>query len=293
MKRVVILGNKGLLGGTLAQKWAGRFELNLVSRVELDVSSSSAIASFFEKVQADWVFNCTGLTSLEACEEKPELAAAINVEAPGTMAAAAARRKIRFVHFSTDYVFDGKTSVPYREEDAASPLGVYGKTKLEGERRTLAASPEHLIFRISWVFGPGRESFSDMVIRKSLAGEPLSIIGDKWASPTSAADLADCLEQWIESPRHEGGIFHFCNSGVCTWVDYARHALLVASEVGLPLRTTEVAPVPLEGFPFFHAPRPVFSALDCSKLEKHLDQPPRPWQDALTEYLQHQFSKRP
>lgn len=291
MKKVVIIGSKGLLGSTLAQKWGDRLELGLISREQLDVSSSVAIEAFFQNLQADWIFNCTGLTSLEACEENPTLAAAVNAEAPGTMAAAADRRNIRFVHISTDYVFDGKARVPYREEDVASPLGVYGATKLEGERRTLEASPEHVIFRISWVFGPGRESFPDMIIRKSLAGEPLSIIADKWSSPTSAEDLADCLEEWMQVPRLEGGIFHFCNSGVCTWVDYAAHALRVASDAGLPLRTTEIDPVPLKGFPFFRAPRPVYSALNCSKLEKLLDLAPRPWQDALAVYLQDRFSK--
>jgi len=217
------------------------------------------------------------------------------------LAALCARRGIRLIHFSTDYVFDGKASRPYRETDTPAPLGVYGQTKRKGEEAVLAAAPEHLVVRVSWVFGPfavapgsrGYPGFVDQILNRALKGEPLEGICDKWSIPTSARDIARELRPFLGEQRI-GGILHVTQSGPpCTWQEYAQAVVECGLAAGLPLKSREVRPRRMAEVSAFVGPRPVYTPLATERLTALTGRPPRSWKSALEEYVRHDFRPAP
>jgi dTDP-4-dehydrorhamnose reductase len=200
------------------------------------------------------------------------------------MARSAEARGARFIHFSTDYVFDGTQREPYTESDIAHPCGWYGATKLDGETEVLATGRLGMVVRVSWVFGPAKPSFVDTLISRAQTEDHVEAIADKFSSPTSAADAAGWMEPFfnLELP---GGLYHACNAGACSWQEYGAHALAVASEAGVPLRTTSVAPIRLADMKQFIAPRPIFSILSTRKLTSVTGISPRHWRDSLRDYI--------
>lgn len=294
MALVLIPGAGGRLGAALAQVWSSpplSHNILPLSRAELDVADNAALERFLESLPtaaADgdiFLFNCTGLTSLEKCEENPAAARAINCEAVGRMAAASRSKGIRFVHFSTDYVFDGNAREPYPEDAPALPLGEYGRSKLAGEEAAMHENPGSWVFRVSWVFGPHRAAFPDMMIQRALETDRVSAVSDKWASPTFTLDIASALAPLFSEGPPPPGVYHFCNSGLCTWVEYATHALECAKRAGLPVKTTTPEPVSLSSFPSLSAPRPVFSALSTAKFAREFGITPRGWREALADHI--------
>ncbi|MCX7712612.1 MAG: dTDP-4-dehydrorhamnose reductase [Chthoniobacterales bacterium] len=292
LKAVAIIGSGGRLGGSLAMRWGGRFRLELYPKSLLDLKDLDAVVRCVEKSEASWVVNCAAMTRLEVCEREPELAFAVNARAPAVLGKVCERLGKRLVHFSTDYVFDGRKASPYSEEDAPNPLSTYAKSKLEGERNVLEADGGHFVFRVSWVFGPGRTAFPDEIIQKSLRGETLRVAFDKWSSPTSAFDVGDFLGMLIERDEQVGGLYHVCNSGGCSWVEYAEATLEIASELLLPLKTRQVYPVSLEELGFLSAPRPPYSVLSTSKVERLFGVRMRGWREALGEYLREFYGRK-
>jgi len=292
---VAIIGAGGRLGSTIAAAWQESMPLLTFSRSELDVADEEALAVAIEKCAAAGVravVNASGMTSLEDCEDAPELAHRVNAAAVRQMAEACARFKIRFFHFSTDYVFDGKKAEPYVEEDAPCPISVYGESKLCGERTTLEADGGHMVFRVAWVFGPGRPAFPDMVINRAMEGGEVAVVADKWASPTSAGDVAGWLLPLVKRAGDStlpGGLFHLCNAGICSWMEYAVHALETAQSIGLPVSTTSPKPLALAEMKMFRAPRPVHSGMNNTKFQRTFDISLRPWQEALSEFIKENY----
>jgi dTDP-4-dehydrorhamnose reductase len=228
--------------------------------------------------------NCTGLTNVDRCEMAQEEAEVVNARAPGVMAEAAAAKGAGFIHFSTDYVFDGTKTTPYREEDVANPLGMYGRTKLQGELAALASSPRHLVLRVAWVFGPDKPSFVDSIIDRALANDRVEAIADKTSCMTFTEDVARWISPFFEGDL-PGGLYHACNGRGCSWHEYGQHALDYAARAGLPLKTCAAEPIPLSAMKTFVAPRPRHTVMSTSKLSAVTGTVPRPWQDALDEYL--------
>ncbi|MFZ4681769.1 MAG: dTDP-4-dehydrorhamnose reductase [Terrimicrobiaceae bacterium] len=288
MSRILVLGGKGRLGAALARKWSKHHDVQALARPELDVADLTALDRLLHAAEFDVLVNCTGLTNVDRCETAREEATIVNALAPGVMAEAAATKGARFIHISTDYVFDGTKTSPYLETDAAHPLGHYGHTKLAGERAALEPSPRHLAVRVSWVFGPDKPSFVDMIIDRALANDSVEAIADKTSCPTSAEDVADWLEPFLARDL-AGGLYHACNSGACTWRDYGQHALDCALQAGATLRARTVNPIPLAAMKNFSAPRPPHTAMDTTKLSTVSGLTPRPWQDALEEFVLQKF----
>lgn len=255
-----------------------------VSRRDVDVADLEALRAFLKRERWRVLVNATALASLEACEDDPALARRVNAEAVAVMAEEAARRGARLLHFSTDYVFDGRLYRAYREDDEPRPLSVYGRTKLEGEQAVLAASSNHVVARVSWLFGPGKPSFPHQILLRALRGEPLEAVEDKTSCPTYSADAAAWLAPWLEEEL-PGGVLHVCNAGACSWLDYARGVLDVADSLGWPLQTRDIRPIPMADVAAFRAPRPPHTPMDGSKLERLLRRPRRLWQDAMREHL--------
>jgi dTDP-4-dehydrorhamnose reductase len=283
-KNILILGAGGRLAGSLAECWRAHHKITALRRPELNVADPDALERLLDSHEFDVLVNGTGLTNVDRCEQDREEARVVNTVAPGVMARCAEARGARLIHFSTDYVFDGTQREPYTETDTAHPCGWYGITKLDGENEVLAAGSVGMVVRVSWVFGLAKPSFVDALISRAQTEDQVEAIADKFSSPTSAVDVAEWMEPFfnLELP---GGLYHACNSGHCSWQEYGAHALAVASEAGVPLRTTTVAPIRLADMKQFIAPRPIFSILSTRKLTSVTGISPRHWRDALRDYI--------
>ncbi len=283
-KKILILGAGGRLAGSLAECWQTHHNVTALSRPDLNVADPEALERLLDSHEFDILVNGTGLTNVDRCEQDLEEARIVNAIAPGVMARCAEAQGARLIHFSTDYVFDGTQREPYTESDTAHPCGWYGATKLAGENAVLAAGQLGLVVRVSWVFGPAKPSFVDSLISRALTENHVEAIADKFSSPTSAVDAAEWIEPFfnLELP---GGLYHACNAGECSWQEYGAHALAVASEAGVPVRTTTVAPIRLADMKQFIAPRPIFSILSTRKLTSVTGISPRHWRDALRDYI--------
>ncbi|MEX1119998.1 MAG: dTDP-4-dehydrorhamnose reductase [Terrimicrobiaceae bacterium] len=287
MAKVLLLGSRGRLGAALARVWSADHDVTALSRSDLDISRVEELEAALAGRHFEVLVNCTGATSLEVCEDDPALALRVNAEAPARLAEIAASRKARLIHFGTDYVFDGKKPAPYSENDPAFPLSVYGRTKLQGELAVVEASPRHLSVRVSWVFGPDKPSFVDMILQRAATASHVEAVADKTSSPTYTGDVAVWMSPFL-SQELPGGLYHACNTGSCTWRDYGQEALDIAGRLGWPLQCRVVSPVPLDSMTAFRAPRPRHTVMDCSRLQQITSVPIRSWQESLASYLKGQ-----
>lgn len=283
--RVILLGGNGLLGGAFRRAWAGhpRFSVTEFPRAELNLTRLDQIQQTLDRTEFDLLINAAAYTQVDDAEVQPDLAMAVNADAAGLLAELCAVRRVRMVHFSTDYVFDGQQSRPYLETDPADPLNTYGRSKLEGEQRVAAASPHHLILRLAWLFGPGRDAFPEWVLQQALRHEEVRVVSDKTGSPTYSGDVPACVEALLAVA--DPGLVHLVNGPACTWQEYAQGVLDAATVCGWPLRTTRVTPVPLSSLPGLTARRPVQSALDTSKFTRLTGLAQRPWTEAMADHL--------
>lgn len=288
MSRILILGGKGRLGAALARQWAPCHDVTTVARPELDVADLGALEHLLAAADFDVLVNGTGLTNVDRCETDRAEAETVNAKAPGVMARVAEGKGARLIHISTDYVFDGKKTTPYDETDEARPLSYYGQTKLDGETATLAVSPQHLVVRVSWVFGPDKPSFLDAIVDRALSQDRVEAIADKTSSPTYADDVADWLAPFLTQAL-PGGLYHACNGGSCTWQEYGQHALDSAARAGAKLQTRTVEPILLASLKAFVAARPPHTSMKTAKLAAATGLTPRPWQTAVEEYLFQKF----
>lgn len=282
---VLILGATGRLGRVLVRHFsAAGLQVKATTRADLDLARTDGIASALAGASFDWLVNAAGTTDVDDCERHPRLAQIINAESTHELATACAARGARMIQISTDYVFGGEGNRLLTEEDTAVPLNEYGASKLAGETATLAASADHLVARVSWLFGGEKQSFPDRIVTAGIAGDAVRAVSDKWASPTYAEDLADWLLFLVRKGSHRG-LIHLCNSGVASWQEYGQVALDIASELGLNLRTTRVEGHTMHGFDRFIAQRPPYTPLDTALFATLHGSAPRSWQDALREHL--------
>ena len=278
--KALVLGSAGQLGRELALQlgeellWAG-------GRDQLDVSDGPAVAALVARLRPDVVFNATAYNRVDAAESEPERAFAVNALAPRALAFAARELGALLVHVSTDYVFDGALARPYREDDPAHPLSVYGASKLAGEGHVLGSGAEALVVRTSGVLGRGGSaqkggSFVDRILAQARAGKPLRVVADQRFAPTSAGDLASALVELVRLGAR--GLCHVTNAGSCSWHELATAALAAA---GLERPVEAIAAAELR----LPARRPAYSVLDNSRA-RALGLPPlRHWKDALTELV--------
>jgi dTDP-4-dehydrorhamnose reductase len=278
--KVVITGSGGLVGGCLARRLGIEHEVLAPRRVELDVTDADAVRRFIDEARPRLVVNCAVL-GVDECERDPEAARAVNAGATRSLAAAAAEAGAEFLHFSTNYVFDGDGREPYAERDGPHPVNVYGRTKEEGERAALEANPRSYVVRTSWVFGLGKESFLSTAHRELSAGRGVRAIGDTWASVTYVEDLVSRVEEITGTGRH--GLYHVVNEGVCTYEDFAREAARLAGlneeEAARLVETVTESQVKRP------ARRPRYTPLRCTAAAELGLPPLRHWRDALAAFV--------
>jgi dTDP-4-dehydrorhamnose reductase len=283
--RILILGSHGGLGKALTRRLVGIGEVTSWSRADLDLSQLDLIAPKLEAQPFDVLLNPAGMTSPDICEARQDEAMIVNMEAPERLATCCQRLGRRFIHFSTDYVFDGSKTALWSEDDPTEPVNHYGKTKREGEVAVLAASPQALVARVSWLFGPDKPSHPDQIITKALEGSALTAIADKTSAPTFTHDLSDWITKLMVDHPKVCGPLHLGNEGTASWQEWGLEALKIAEEMGLPLQTNRIEPLNLAESTFFKAARPPHTTMSTARLTHLTGIQPRAWQEALRDYL--------
>jgi dTDP-4-dehydrorhamnose reductase len=300
--KVLLTGRQGQLGQALVQSLPQGIELIATGRSELDLSDRSACGAAIAELRPDWVLNAGAYTAVDRAESEPELAAAVNADAPGAFARALAETGGRLLQVSTDFVFNGAQGSPYRPDQELDPLGVYGATKAAGETAALAL-PGARVLRTSWVYGPVGKNFCLTMLRlhaaKAAAGEPLGVVADQVGCPTCTHTLAAACWRAIgadsavastnasayasaasEGPR----ILHWSDAGAASWYDFAVAIGELGVATGLLEQAAVVRPLSTADYPT-PAQRPSYSLLDCSSSRLALALDPVHWGAALAEVL--------
>ncbi|MGJ8677700.1 MAG: dTDP-4-dehydrorhamnose reductase [Akkermansiaceae bacterium] len=281
---IIIIGAAGRMGTALNLYLKERFEIIALTSKELDLSNLSNFEAVLQPLHFDYMLLPAAMTAVDYCESHQEEAYLINAEAPQRLAELCQSRGKQLIYFSTDFVFDGESASPYLETDITNPQSVYAASKLEGEHRVLAVSPDHLVIRLSWLFGSNKAAFPEWIISQALEKEALTLPAEKISSPSFSDDIAEYVGALIMSGDNSG-VFHLSNSEVCTWQEWGQFCLDVAGEMGLPLKTKHVGATTMDTIKAFIAKRPEYSALSTSRFEEVTGIQPRPWQEACREYI--------
>lgn len=269
--RILLFGANGQLGSECQIALSGRGrELLAVGRSEVDFTRPEEVAAAVRTYCPDIVVNAAAFTAVDEAEDDSEQATVVNGFSVGAMAVACAELDIPVIHISTDYVFDGTGYEPYREEDPASPINVYGESKLTGERLLRANCRKHLLLRTSWVFSAYGNNFLKTILHLAAQRAELGVVDDQYGCPTYAGDIARVIEKFIERYRAVGslpwGLYHCTGSDVCSWYDFAEEVIAQGVESGLLQRAPILRKISAQQYSC-KAARPAYSALDTSKLE--------------------------
>lgn len=249
-----------------------------------DFDCPDSLAALVQRVAPAIVVNAAAYTAVDKAEDDVDAAFRTNAEAPGVLARACALRDIPFVHYSTDYVFDGQGSRPYREDDPTAPLGVYGASKLAGEDAIRAAGGRHLILRTAWVYGQHGHNFMKTMLRLGAERDELRVVADQVGTPTPAALIADVTTELLGLRDAPSGTFHLTPRGETSWHGFAEAILEEALALGLIPRAPKVIPIATSDYPT-RARRPGYSRLDIGRLEQVLGRALPEWRTGLRQVL--------
>ncbi|WP_395046613.1 dTDP-4-dehydrorhamnose reductase [Flavobacterium sp.] len=277
---ILVTGASGQLGQAI-QYIASNYadcEFIFASSQDLDITNQERVNHFFDTNKIDFCINAAAYTAVDKAESETEKAEAINVSGPKNLAIACKNKKVKLIHISTDFVFDGSSSKPYLETDATNPLSVYGKTKLDGEQEIIDNIHEYFIIRTSWVYSQFGNNFMKTMLRLASERDSLSIVSDQIGSPTNAVDLAKALLSIVQSNSSKYGIYNFSNEGMASWYDFATEIFRINNVV------IDVNPIPTEAFPT-PAKRPKYSLLDKSKIKNTFGIEIKTWQESLLQTI--------
>ncbi|MBD0415999.1 dTDP-4-dehydrorhamnose reductase [Oryzicola mucosus] len=268
--KILVTGREGQVVTSLIER-AGTLdgvEVVTVGRPEFDLADPASVERVIADISPDIVVSAAAYTAVDLAEDERDLAHAVNAEGAGAVARAAAKADIPIIHLSTDYVFAGNKDGEYLESDPTGPIGVYGRTKLEGERAVAEANARHVILRTAWVYSPFGKNFVKTMLRLAADRDELTVVGDQWGNPTSALDIADAVLHIARSDRltkgTDGfGVFHLVGTGKTNWSGFARHVLETSGRLGGP--TADVRDIATSDYPT-KAQRPANSCLSTDKL---------------------------
>jgi dTDP-4-dehydrorhamnose reductase len=290
--RILIAGNAGQLGRELEKIFAGLGPIVGVDRESVDLADAAQTRELVRRTAPDVILNAAAYTAVDRAESERDLAYAINETAARVLAEEAHRRDVLFVHYSTDYVFDGGKSTPWIESDAPNPLNVYGASKLAGERAVASVGGRFLIFRTSWVYGPHGNNFLLTMLRLARERDRLSIIDDQVGGPTTSIELARATHAIVSgilagrfgAPAEWAGLYHMTCGGVVSWYGFARAIFARAAEL-LAVKPPALTPIATKDYPT-PAVRPRYSVLSNAKLQARFGAELAPWEAALEETMQ-------
>lgn len=292
--KILLFGSKGQVGREIVDLTAiKKIDCTGYDIDQVDMVNESAVIEAVKVNQdANIVINAAAYTAVDQAEDEPELAEKVNADAVLYLAKACKTYNLPLIHISTDYVFKGDANTPYQEDDVPTPVGVYGKTKLKGEELLRENLDQHLILRVSWVFGQYGKNFVKTMIRLAKDRETLKVVDDQRGCPTSAADIARVLVE-IAKQIHEGnhhfGTYHYCGNPEVTWYGFAKVIIEEAKKV-MPLSCQEILPITTAEFPT-KATRPAYSTLSMKKLQKDYGIESEDWESHLLSILSN-FTKK-
>ncbi|MEH2418596.1 dTDP-4-dehydrorhamnose reductase [Nostoc sp.] len=283
---ILLIGSNGQVGKELQQILPDYGDIISVARPTIDLVQPDTLRNVIRSKQPQIIINAAAYTAVDKAESEPELASAINAIAPLIIAEESQKLGAFLIHISTDYVFDGNGCNPYQENYATNPLSVYGKTKLAGEEAIRETCAHHLILRTAWVYGTfGKSNFVKTMLRLGAERQEIRVVADQIGSPTWAQDIAAVIAQMIPQLTPEiSGTYHYTNSGLASWYDFAVAIFEEAQQLGFPLKVERIVPITTAEYPT-PARRPPYSILACGKISAILGTYPPHWRQRLRQML--------
>jgi dTDP-4-dehydrorhamnose reductase len=293
---LVIIGSGGQLGWELVRQSGGRkMDFHALDFPEIDITDPASVKARLEPAGARVVVNAAAYTAVDRAESEPKTAFAVNREGPAHLAAFCAAHGAALVHISTDYVFNGLKKGAYRESDPTAPLGVYGRSKADGEEEVRRRLERHVIIRTAWLYGVYGPNFVKTMVRLAREQESLRVVADQRGCPTFAADLAEAVleicRRVLNDERDLWGTYHYCGAGAASWHEFATAAIDTARRHE-PLQVKRIEAITTEQYPT-PARRPPNSVLDCGRMGERLGIRPRPWRESLADMIARLYTEGP
>lgn len=284
-KKVLVTGATGQLGSELkdfANEHQSLFQYIYTGSADLDITNLDAVRNFVEHHSIQYIVNCAAYTMVDLCETDVEVCNAVNHIGAENLAKAAVEFNCKLIHVSTDYVFDGNATEPYREDSPVNPLSVYGKAKMRAEEVVLAIAPSSIIIRTAWLYSSYKVNFVKTMLRLMKEKDVLTIVSDQYGTPTYARDLAEAITIILDSAESGGwekGIYHFSNLGETTWYGFAQKIKQLSN-----IENCQLKPIDTKDYPTA-AVRPLYTVLDKSKIQDTFHFTIPHWEDSLERFL--------
>lgn len=281
LPKILVTGSNGQLGKELKRlsPLFPQFEFIFLSREDLPIHHFELLRNFFKGYQPQYLINCAAYTAVDKAEMEKELAFQVNAESVGVMAAVCKEYNTKFIHISTDYVFDGTATSPYTEEAVTNPQSVYGASKLKGEQEAVQFNSDSIIIRTAWVYSEFGKNFVKTMLKLMQEKEEISVVSDQFGSPTYAANLAQVILTIIASANWQPGIYNYSDEGILSWYDFAMAIKEISGS------NCRVKAIPTTAYPT-PAKRPAYSVLDKSKIRKVYSVQKKDWRESLIACLQ-------
>lgn len=286
-KLLALIGSKGMLATAVRSCASNEWEVVPLDLPEFDVTDPSVVNSVLGKLSPEVIVNCAAYTNVDGAESEEPLAMRVNGDGPGNLARISSQLGATLVHVSTDYVFDGMKTVPYREDDPVAPMSAYGRTKLAGERAIVENGLErYYIIRTSWLYGPNGKNFVETIARLAMEREELRIVADQVGSPTYTLDLARTIFALLSAgeSRAPFGVYHYSNEGQCNWYRFACAIVDQLKQQGLPVKVRKILPIRTDEYPL-PAKRPPYSVFSKAKVAASTELAIPDWRESLAIYI--------
>jgi dTDP-4-dehydrorhamnose reductase len=287
--KLLIIGSKGQLGSELVRKCKRNdFSFLALDLPEFNITDPSQVEKTLAVFKPSIVFNASAYTNVDKAETDLAIAFSVNSDGPANLAIYCDKNRIPIIHISTDYVFDGSKGQAYTESDPVSPLGVYGKSKEEGESKLRSILKQHIILRTSWLYGAYGNNFLKTMLRLGNEKKIIKVVSDQYGCPTCAADLAEAVvdisKQITQNPKIFWGTYHYCGLGITTWHKFAKAIFEIAGQYQ-NYKVSSVEAITTAQYPT-RTKRPAFSALDCNLINKNFGITQKPWQGSLKKTIE-------
>jgi len=287
--KLLIIGSKGQLGSELVRKCKRNdFSFLALDLPEFNITDPSQVEKTLAVFKPSIVFNASAYTNVDKAETDLTIAFSVNSNGPANLAIYCDKNRIPIIHISTDYVFDGSKGQAYTESDPVSPLGVYGKSKEEGESKLRSILKQHIILRTSWLYGAYGNNFLKTMLRLGNEKKRIKVVSDQYGCPTCAADLAEAVvdisKQITQNPKIFWGTYHYCGLGITTWHKFAKAIFEIAGQYQ-NYKVSSVEAITTAQYPT-RTKRPAFSALDCNLINKNFGITQKPWQGSLKKTIE-------
>ncbi len=293
--KILVTGSNGQLGKELTRQGED-FHVTILpfDLPELDITDQRRVEETLSATRPDILVNAAAYTLVDQAEDEPEIAFKVNRDGPECLARICRDADIPMIHISTDYVFAGDRTEPYLEQDSIAPMGVYGRSKAEGEIRVQDCLNAHIIVRTSWLYGIYGNNFVKTMLRLGTEKPIIQVVSDQFGCPTRAADLAEAILRIAGKAKESGpekwGIYHFCNAGVISWYQFAKEIFHLAEKYGYrPVPT--IVPISTDQYPV-KAKRPAYSALNCHRIKKVFGIEQKHWSESLAAVIEGIFSEK-